>query len=218
MLLPLAKLTAVTKNVAGLEQFAEIIADELNVKHVQLVEMSLDSTTEFGVIKRLTVNSRAAGPRIGKNVQAVIQAAKAGDWSEIDGNVIAGGVALVEGEYAIDLVADTSEKLEASEVTEFIGILPSGGFLILDGKVTAELAAEGLARDVIRAIQQARKDADLDVSDRIKLTLTADDDVLTAVAEHSELVKSETLTLEIETISNSTPANAVAVGQVDRSY
>jgi len=84
--------------------------------------------------------------------------------------------------------------------------------LILDGKVTAELAAEGLARDVIRAIQQARKDANLDVSDRIKLTLTAADEVLSAVAEHAELVKSETLTLEIETVSNSKPQNAVAVG------
>ena len=84
--------------------------------------------------------------------------------------------------------------------------------MILDGKVTAELAAEGLARDVIRAVQQARKDADFDVSDRIKLTLTATDDVLAAVAEHSALVKSETLTLELETHSNSVLTEPVAVG------
>jgi isoleucyl-tRNA synthetase len=210
--LPLAKLTVVTKNVAGLNQFAEIIAEELNVKNVELVEMSLDSTTEFGVIKRLTVNSRAAGPRIGKNVQAVIQAAKSGDWSEVDGTVIVGGIALIEGEYEIDLVADTSTNTDG-EATDHIGILPTGGFLILDGKVTAELAAEGLARDVIRAVQSARKDADFDVSDRIKLTLKAADDVLTAVAEHSELVKSETLTVELETISSGSLVNSVAVGE-----
>jgi len=210
--LPLAKLTVVTKNVSGLQQFAEIIAEELNVKSVELVELSLDSTTEFGVIKRLTVNSRAAGPRIGKSVQAVIQAAKAGDWSEVDGTVIVGGIALIEGEYEIDLVADTSSGTEESENTDHIGILPSGGFLILDGKVSAELAAEGLARDVIRAVQSARKDADFDVSDRIKLTLKATDDVLAAVAEHSELVKNETLTLELETISSGSLDNPVAVG------
>ena len=210
--LPLAKLTVVTKNVAGLKQFAEIIAEELNVKHVELVEMSLDSTTEFGVIKRVTVNSRAAGPRIGKSVQAVIQAAKAGDWSEVDGTVVVGGIALIEGEYEIDLVADTSSSTDG-EATNHIGILPSGGFLILDGKVSAELAAEGLARDVIRAVQSARKDADFDVSDRIKLTLKAEDDVLAAVAEHSELVKSETLTVELETISSGSLENAVAVGE-----
>ena len=192
--LPLAKLTVVSKNVTGLEQFAEIIADELNVKAVSLVELSLDSTTEFGVMKRLTVNSRAAGPRIGKSVQAVIQAAKAGDWSEVDGVVTVGGIELIESEYEIDLVADTSDS-EEYEQTDYIGILPSGGFLILDGKVSAELAAEGLARDVIRGVQQARKDAGFDVSDRIKLTLKADDEVLAAVAEHTELVKSEPLTL-----------------------
>ena len=210
--LPLAKLTVVTKNAQSLAEFADIIAEELNVKSVNLVELSLDSTSEFGVIKRLTVNSRAAGPRIGKSVQAVIQAAKAGDWSEVDGVVIAGGVALVEGEYEIDLVADLTEAVADEAPAEFIGILPSGGFLILDGKVTAELAAEGLARDVIRAVQQARKDADFDVSDRIKLTLTATDDVLAAVAEHSALVKSETLTLELETHSNSVLTEPVAVG------
>ena len=210
--LPLAKLTVVTANAAALGEFSEILAEELNVKSVALVELSLDSTTEFGVIKRLTVNSRAAGPRIGKNVQAVIQAAKAGDWAETDGVITVGGIALIEGEYTIDLVANLADGADDSVVTEHIGILPGGGFLILDGKVTPELAAEGLARDVVRAVQQARKDAGLDVSDRIRLTLEAADDVLAAVAEHSELVKSETLTLELETVSNTQPANPVAVG------
>jgi isoleucyl-tRNA synthetase len=211
--LPLAKLTVVTKSASALNQFADIIAEELNVKAVELVELSLDSTTEFGVIKRLTVNSRAAGPRIGKSVQTVIQSAKAGDWSEVDGLVVVGGIALVEGEYEIDLVADTSTSADETEVTDHIGILPSGGFLILDGRVSAELAAEGLARDVIRAVQSARKDANFDVSDRIKLTLKATDDVLAAVAEHSQLVKSETLTLELETVSSGALSNAVAVGE-----
>ena len=49
-------------------------------------------------------------------------------------------------------------------------MLPSGGFVVLDTAVTPELAAEGLARDLVRAVQQARRDAGLDVSDRIALT------------------------------------------------
>lgn len=213
--LPLAKLTVVTKGAAMLAPFSEIIADELNVKSIQLVEMSLDSTTEFGVVKRLTVNSRAAGPRIGKAVQEVIQAAKAGDWSEVDGVVVVGGIALIESEYTLDLVANTAAKLDSAEdeATDHIGILPSGGFLILDGKVDAELAAEGLARDVVRAVQQARKDANFDVSDRIALTLTAAEDVLAAVETHAELVKSETLTLELNTIISAELQNAVAIGE-----
>ena len=196
--LPLAKLTVVTKNVAGLQDFADLIADELNVKQIRLVELSVESTDEFGVVKRLTVNARAAGPRIGKSVQSVIQAAKAGDWTETSGVVVAGGVELVAGEYEIDLVANLSEGVDVtSEKVEHIGILPSGGFLILDGKVSPALAAEGLARDVIRAVQQARKDADLDVSDRIALTLVASADVIEAIRNHEELIKGETLTLEL---------------------
>jgi isoleucyl-tRNA synthetase len=210
--LPLSKLTVVAKGSRELEKFKAIIADELNVKNVELVELSLDSTTEFGVVKRLTVNSRAAGPRIGKNVQAVIQASKAGDWTQVDGVVTAGGVELVEGEYEIDLVADLSDGAEEAVSANLIGILPSGGFLLLDGSVTPELAAEGLARDVVRAVQQARKDADLDVSDRIKLTLTAEEVVISAIKAHQELVQAETLTLEIE-LNSQQISDGVSVGE-----
>lgn len=211
--LPLAQLTVVAKNAQALSAFSSIIAEELNVKAVELVELSLDSTSEFGVVKRLTVNSRAAGPRIGKSVQAVIQAAKAGDWTEVDGAVVAGGIALESGEYEIDLVADLAAQAEGASSSNLIGILPSGGFLLLDGQVTEELAAEGLARDVVRAVQQARKDADLDVSDRIRLTLSGSAEVLSAVATHEDLVKSETLSLELVTVENDAPSESVAVGE-----
>jgi isoleucyl-tRNA synthetase len=70
--------------------------------------------------------------------------------------------------------------------------------LILDGAVSAELAEEGLARDAIRLIQQARKDAGLDVSDRIKLSVSGSASVLAAVSAHRELVMSETLALELD--------------------
>jgi isoleucyl-tRNA synthetase len=196
--LPLANLTVVTAKAADLEPFSDIIREELNLKNVTLVELSLDSTTEFGVAKRLNVNARAAGPRLGKNVQKVIQAAKAGNWTEVDGVVTVDGVALEAGEYELDLVADFAGGAEGEAPTDLIGILPGGGFLILDGAVTAELAEEGLARDAIRLIQQARKDAGLDVSDRIKLSVTGAASVLAAVAAHRELVMAETLALELD--------------------
>ena len=197
--LPLNKLTVVTQGASNLKPFSDIIADELNIKSVELVELSLDSASEFGVIKRLSVNARAAGPRLGKNVQSVIQAAKAGDWSQIDGKVIAGGVELVEGEYELDLVADFAGGADDAP-TDLIGILASGGFLILDGKVTEELAAEGLARDTVRLIQQARKDAGFDVSDRIALTVSGDEVVIAAIRAHQALVCAETLALEISLV------------------
>ena len=196
--LPLANLTVVTAKAADLEPFSDIIREELNLKNVTLVELSLDSTTEFGVAKRLNVNARAAGPRLGKNVQTVIQAAKAGNWTEVDGVVTVDGVVLEAGEYELDRVADFAGGAEGEAPTDLIGILPGGGFLILDGSVSAELAEEGLARDAIRLIQQARKDAGLDVSDRIKLSVSGSASVLAAVAAHRELVMGETLALELD--------------------
>jgi isoleucyl-tRNA synthetase len=147
------------------------------------------------VVKQLTVNSRVAGPRLGKEVQQVIQAAKTGNWSETNGAVTVGGFELIEGEFDLALVADVSETEDQ------IGILPGGGFVILDGHLTPELEAEGVARDLIRQVQQARKDAGLDVSDRIKLTVTGDAALLVATETHQELVKSETLALELELVS-----------------
>lgn len=197
--LPLAKLTVVTNDSADLDQFTSLLADELNVKSIELVELDETSGERFGVVKQLTVNSRVAGPRLGAGVQHVIRGAKSGAWSLVDGRVVVDGVELLEEEYELALVAD----LAAGDSKNLIGILPSGGFVILDGDVTPELEVEGAARDLIRAIQQTRKDSGLDVSDRIKLTIAGDEGTLTAIAAHEELIKSETLTLELVTSQTS---------------
>jgi isoleucyl-tRNA synthetase len=191
--LPLAKLTVVTNDSTDLEQFTSLLADELNVKAIELVELDETSGERFGVVKQLTVNSRVAGPRLGAGVQHVIRGAKSGAWSLVDGKVVVDGVELLEEEYELTLVGD----LSSGDTTNLVGILPSGGFVILDGAVTPELEVEGAARDLIRAIQQARKDADLDVSDRIKLSIVGDESVLAAIAKHEELIKGETLALEL---------------------
>ncbi|MEY4453219.1 MAG: hypothetical protein RIT51_897 [Actinomycetota bacterium] len=203
--LPLNKLTVVLEGSKDLSEFASIIADELNVKKVELVELSLDSTKDFGVVKQLTVNSRVAGPRLGKDVQQVIGAAKSGNWTEVDGVVTVGGVELIEGEYDLSLVADVTDT------SDQIAILPGGGFVILDGNVTPELEVEGAARDLIRQVQQARKDAALDVSDRIKLTIAGDDALLSATETHRDLVMSETLAVELELINGESSITVVRV-------
>jgi isoleucyl-tRNA synthetase len=197
--LPLANLTVVTNDSADLEQFTSLLAEELNVKSIELVELDETSGERFGVVKQLTVNSRVAGPRLGASVQHIIRGAKSGAWSLVDGTVVVDGVELLEEEYELTLVAD----LSAGDTKNLIGILPSGGFVILDGDVTPELEVEGAARDLIRAIQQTRKDSGLDVSDRIKLTIVGDETTLVAISAHEELIKSETLTLELVTSSGS---------------
>jgi isoleucyl-tRNA synthetase len=167
--LPLAELTVVTSDSASLADFESILRDELNVKAVSIVEMDASSAERFGVTSRLTVNARAAGPRLGKRVQEAIRAAKAGDWSEVDGQVTAGGIALEQHEY--DLVLEAASGAEGSAVA----VLPTGGFVLLDTRLTPLLEAEGIARDMIRAVQDTRKAAGFDVSDRIALDLVLDD-------------------------------------------
>lgn len=182
--LPLARLTVASPVAASLEDFAEIVRDEVNVKEVSLTA-DVDAYGQF----QLVVNARAAGPRLGPNVQKVIKAVKAGDWSETDGRIVAAGVELFEGEYEQRLVATDPAATAA---------LPGGaGVVVLDTAVTPELEAEGVARDLVRVVQQARKDAQLDVSDRITLTLELPEAVRTAVEPHLEFVKSETLTSSV---------------------
>ncbi|MEV6242052.1 isoleucine--tRNA ligase [Lentzea sp. NPDC051838] len=182
--LPLARLTVASPVAGSLADFAEIVRDEVNVKDVSL-STDVDAYGQF----QLVVNARAAGPRLGPNVQKVIKAVKAGDWSEVDGRVVAAGVELFEGEYEQRLVATDPAATAA---------LPGGaGVVVLDTAVTPELEAEGVARDLVRVVQQARKDAQLDVSDRITLTLELPDEVRSAVEPHLEFVQAETLTSSV---------------------
>jgi len=77
--------------------------------------------------------------------------------------------------------------------------LPGGsGIVVLDTVVTPELAAEGLARDLVRSIQQARREIGLSVSDRIALTIDGPDQVVAAARTHERLIRSETLATDVE--------------------
>ena len=156
----------------------------------------------------LTVNARAAGPRLGRDVQTAIKGSKSGDWSVApDGIGESGGIALLEGEFTLSTVVADADPADQRAVA----MLPGGGFVILDCAVTPELAAEGLARDVVRAVQQARRDAGLDVSDRIALVLGGNDLTREAVATHADLIKAETLAVSLA-VSDVETGETVSVG------
>jgi isoleucyl-tRNA synthetase len=190
--LPLAGLTIVVDDASALRGLESIVEDELNLKSVTLVEAGSEQASAYDVSQRLTVNARAAGPRLGKDVQTVIKASKTGDWSvESDGTIVCGGVPLTEGEFTLETIAGEADSDAATAV------LPRGGFVVLDTHVTAELEAEGVARDLIRTVQQARRDAGLDISDRIALTVSGPQDVVAAARAHEALLTSETLATSV---------------------
>jgi len=194
--LPLASLTVAHAAAPRLTEFADLIKDEVNVKDLVLH----DDPASLGEFQ-LTVNPRALGPRLGKQVQEVIRAVKAGQWTQAGDVVTAAGAELVPGEYELRLTAADPDSTTA---------LPgSGGLIALDTTVTPELVAEGTARDVIRVVQQARKDAGLDVSDRISLTVGADGPVAGAVRAHAGFIAGETLATELTVVGAAEAAAAL---------
>jgi isoleucyl-tRNA synthetase len=137
----------------------------------------------------LQVVPAVVGPRLGKNTQKVIAAVKKGEWEQRGDVIVVAGEELQPGEYALKLV--TTEGTASAP-------LPAGaGVVLLDTDVTPELEAEGLARDVVRAVQQARRSADLNVSDRIVLTIGADPDVQQQLLPHVALISGETLATNV---------------------
>ncbi|MGI9156527.1 MAG: isoleucine--tRNA ligase [Marmoricola sp.] len=193
--LPLSTLTIVVTDPEALVGFEDLVADEMNVKAVRVLGADEPEAAAYGMSQKLTVNARAAGPRLGKDVQTAIKGAKSGDWSVAeDGTVTSGGLGLLPGEFALESVAGSADASTA------IGTLPGGGFIVLDTAVTAELAAEGMARDLVRSVQQARREAGLDVSDRIFLTIGGNAGVVAAVRAHEALITGETLATSLHVV------------------
>ncbi|GEA88391.1 isoleucine--tRNA ligase [Cellulomonas cellasea] len=194
---PLRELRVALADPSVVQPFADLVGAELNVKGVTLLSLDDAAATDVGVETRLSVNARAAGPRLGRGVQDVIRAAKAGDWEQTpDGVVVvrtAGGdVALADGEYELATVVAAGGAGDLAAA-----VLPGGGFVVLDLALDDELRAEGYARDAVRAVQDARKAAGLQVSDRIVLELDVPAEGLTAIETHREFLATETLATEI---------------------
>jgi isoleucyl-tRNA synthetase len=185
--LPLASLAVAHPMAPRLAEFADIIKDEVNVKELALN----DDPATLGEFQ-LTVNPRVLGPRLGKQVQEVIRAVKAGQWTQAGDVVTAAGAELRPGEYEL--------KLAAADPDSTTALPGSNGLIALDTAVTPELVAEGTARDVVRVIQQARRDAGLDVSDRIVLVVGADGAVADAVRAHAAFIAGETLATDLTVV------------------
>ena len=179
--LPLPKLTVAVEHPEALRPFVDLIADELNVKEVELTD-DIDAYGRFD----LTVNAKVAGPRLGKDVQAAIKAVKAGEGVlNDDGTLTAGPAVLQPSEY--------SAKLVAAE-PEWTAELPGGaGLVVLDGTLTPELEAEGWAKDRVRELQDLRKSTGLDVSDRITVTMSVPSPRQDWASAHAELIAAEIL-------------------------
>jgi isoleucyl-tRNA synthetase len=215
---PLRELRVATATPDALAPFTDLLAAELNVKHVALSTVEEAAASGVAVRRNLAVNARAAGPRLGRGVQAAIRAAKAGDWdTDADGTVVVrtpdGDVPLEPSEYELTTAIEVATA-EGEAPALAAGVLPAGGFVVLDLALDDALRAEGYARDVVRAVQDARKAADLVVSDRIRLTLAVPAQHEEAVRTHQEFIATETLATEVHVTAVDAAELAVTVERV----
>jgi isoleucyl-tRNA synthetase len=182
---PLPALTVAGPGVERLEPFLSILADEVNVKEVRLRREG----TDFASF-RLQVNARAVGPRLGGETKRVIAASKQGDWRRLDEeHVEVAGQRLGPGEFSLLLEPREGVACQALPGSEMI--------VVLDTALTEPLVREGKARDLVRLVQQARREAGLHVSDRIRLALQAPADLREAVEDFRDYVAENVLAREI---------------------
>ena len=175
--LPLSKLT-----IAGidLEEYANIIKDELNVKSVEFTSEISSVADSF-----VYLITPKIGARLGGALKEIIPAVKRGEY-EISGNTMKVG--------AYTLNADEFEnRLTVKEGLTGAALPDSTAVVVLDTEINSELVAEGLANDALRFIQDTRKNAGMDVSDRIKLEYDADPALANAIEQHREHIMSEAL-------------------------
>ncbi len=183
--LPLSSLTVAGTDCEALADLVVLLVDEVNVKSVEL-------TDELGGHARFVLrpDGRALGPRLGSEVQAVFAAARSGRYDlHDDGTATVAGHLLQPDEFALGV--------ESPEGVTAAALGSGDAVVVLDTAVTDDLAQEGLARDVVRQVQQARRDADLVVTDRIRLVLDGDNAILDAVRAHEDHVAGQVLATEL---------------------
>ncbi|MCA8954613.1 MAG: class I tRNA ligase family protein, partial [Planctomycetes bacterium] len=183
--LPLQALTVAGAGSETLAPFAHLVTDEINVKELRFSE----AIEQFGSF-RLQVNAKVMGPKLGERMKAVMLAARQGAWTRReDGSVEVGGVVLAANEYEL--------RLDAKDGVASASLPSNDMVVVLDVAVTPELEREGMARDLVRLVQNARKGAGLHISDHIALAVEGGDEVRAAVEAHRAWVCAQTLCDEL---------------------
>lgn len=194
--LPLKTMTIAGEKADTLTEFTDLLKDELNVKEVIL-------TTNVSMLAEhfLYLKTPVIGKRLGQFMGAIMGAYKAQQWSvNPDGTLSIAGQILQPDEFELRLVLKEGQAGQA---------LPDNTAVIqLDTTVYPDLEQEGIVRDFVRMVQQARKDMDLDVSDRIHLAVLADSPMLRdALTAHQSYIMEQTLTTQLDFVATA-PENA----------
>ena len=161
----------------------EVIMEELNVKELEFIAEAGD-IVEQSVIP----NAKILGPKYGKDVQFIIQKVKAGEYELGDNSIKVGEFELMGDEIEIGFKGKEGYDVESAE----------GIVVALDTEISEDLRKEGYARDVVRMVQELRKEADYQVDDRIYVSVESSGAVDEAVTQFADYIKTETLADELQ--------------------
>lgn len=201
-----AKYMAAVETASGSGIFGSlsgVIKDEVNVK----TYATGGSFEDYATIK-LQINSAVLGKRLPEKMKQILPASKKGEWKQLaDGGIEIAGEKLLNTEYNIQLEPKPEYKDNAQAIST------NDGIVILDTTIDAILLAEGLSRDLVRMIQQARKDAGLHVSDRITLNLELPEGFKPALA-HRDFIAEQTLAVSLNE-GNAAKSEKTSTQEVD---
>ena len=180
--LPLADTT-----IAGVEmdEYADIIADELNVKNVKFVDDIKSVADSF-----VYLITPKIGARLGGALKDIIPSVKRGEYTIENDKLIVGEYVLNNDEF--------ENRLTVKDGVSGAALPDNTAVVVLNTEINSELIAEGLVNDALRFIQDSRKAAGLDVSDRIKLTYSADVALHNAIESHKKRIMHDALIVEME--------------------
>jgi isoleucyl-tRNA synthetase len=175
-----------------LQAVSELVKSEVNVKAVE--PLAEDSAI---LTKRLKADFKKLGPRFGKRMKEVAAGIAALGQEEIRALEQTGSVTLPLAEGPVQVMLDDVEVL-TEDIPGWLVAGEGGITVALDIEVTPELRSEGLARELVNRIQQRRKDAGLEVTDRIALTLDGPVELQESVASNLDYIRAETLAEQLE--------------------
>jgi isoleucyl-tRNA synthetase len=188
-----AVIVAADREREAIELLGGIVRDELNVHRLRFVE----NADELGSFE-IKPNYRPLGKRFGKAMPQVAAAVAALDPASAAATVRAGGTVGINVEGVEHELTEDDLILRMEPLSGYQLEREGSHAVALELAIDDELRREGLAREVVHAIQAARKAADLEITDRIRLTLDGDDELLAAAQAHHEYVTGETLAVEVE--------------------
>ena len=195
---PLRKLIVVVDKSMkdALSKMKDVVLEEVNIKELEILDD--DSTL---VNKSAKANFKTIGPKFGKNVKAVAEKIK--DFTAPEINLIEQGKTVAVGINGDNLeISKDDVEILSEQISGWIVESENGVTVAVDTELTADLISEGLAREFVNRIQNMRKDAGYQVTDKIKIAFEGNSELMLAINSFANYISIETLAEKIENMSN----------------